>query len=560
MTHPIQPKARARLVGRLRVLLLAVMLAPPTASRAVTETPEPRAFAACEQADGALLVRAAEAAPVTERCHALDLPQGAAPRWVGWLGGAPAASGRVTVEGLIRDGVFVPRAARSLTPAAPDAARPWPLLEPLLSRAVLRPYGVEERAEARREGKGLVLTCRAGEKPAGVVLDLSHAPVPGGAALAWRWRVSGGSNLTLGVAPARDEAATRLVALREKGELPAWGEAPALLVAACPATAGEATILDLRLEHRLPKVTPSVSRALWAWRPERWRDQPEALLDALTAKGADRVFVTLTIEEAGGVAHAEALARFVERAQGRGIAVVAVEGDPAMALAAGRTVALARLAAIAAYQRAAPPGARLAGIQYDVEPYLLPAFAEDAPGVLRGWAETIDALAAAAPAELDMVVPFWLAGDRDAAASVLPALARVAGRVTVMAYRTEAAAIQAAATGFLAWGERVGRPVVIALEAGPVDDEATRVFAPAARGTLHLVATRDGRRIAALLDAEREGQPSAVLRLEREVPAPGAWVSFLGDEARLTATAASVAPGLAAWSSFAGFAWHGVID
>jgi hypothetical protein len=224
-------------------------------------------------------------------------------------------------------------------------------------------------------------------------------------------------------------------------------------------------------------------------------------------------------------------------------------------------VALARLAALAAYQKAAVPEARLDGLQYDIEPYLLPAFAAAPDSVFRGWAETLDALDAAKPPfPLDLVLPFWLA-DNPAAHLVMPAIARTAERVTVMAYRTSAAEVMRAAEPLLAWGAAASRPVQVALEAGPLGDETTRVYARADSGPLWVVPQAAGEALVLLLHWPRAAEAGArAYALERESVFPASRVSFLGDRARVEVVAAQLAGGLSAWPSFGGLAFHGLID
>jgi len=256
-----------------------------------------------------------------------------------------------------------------------------------------------------------------------------------------------------------------------------------------------------------------------------------------------------------------ALARFVETARGAGVEIVVVEGDPGMALEEGRRIALNRQAAILAYERGAEPTQRLAGLQYDIEPYLLPDYAGDPAAVQLGWAETIKALHRAGPGlTLDIVLPFWLADDENAVATVLSAVARAAGRITVMAYRTDGAAIQAAAEPLLAWSDREGVPVHVALEAGPLEDEVARFYSRAPKGELWVAPQAGGGMLALQLDEPRADPRALVYGLSYEIATPAHRVSFLGDEKRLMREADAVAAAFQAWPSFGGIAYHGAIE
>jgi hypothetical protein len=230
-----------------------------------------------------------------------------------------------------------------------------------------------------------------------------------------------------------------------------------------------------------------------------------------------------------------------------------------MALDGERANVLRRLEALVAFQRAAPADARLAGVQYDIEPYILPAFAADPRPIFDQWARTLEALGRnAGPLPLDIVLPFWLPHHGQAASTVLPAAARSAASVTVMAYRTSPAAIEAAAEPLLAWGAASGRPVHIALELGPVDDEVTQRYAPAPQGDLVAVAVEGGSLLIAL-DTPQSPARGRIFAQRSESTARASDVSFLGDRVRLEAAANHLETIFRAWSGFTGFALHGLI-
>lgn len=536
--------------------VLAAMIAMLGLSAPAHAVGEPRR-AACEGPDGGVALVEGRGDPARS-CHPIDAGLGPV-RWVGWLGGGrPAPGERVALEGAMNAGAFAPGSARRV-PAGGGAGR-GPVLPvglSLLGDAVPRTFGIEERARVERSGTGLRLRCEAGSAPAGLVLGFSAWRLPSGAPTAWRLDAHGDPGFVAGAA-ALGAAPAGTVPLPSPAPIPADVPEPTLVVA-CPSAAARLTLDDLWLERRGAPAPARIERSAWAWRPERWREGSAGLRDELARLRAERVFVSLVVD-GGVVRDAAALARFVREARRQGVAVVAVEGDPGMALDPGRAEALRRLKAIAAYQRSAAAEERLAGVQYDIEPYLLPAWSVDPGAVLRGWAATLAALVETAPAPLDAVVPFWLADDAAAAATVLPALAR-ADRVTVMAYRTDARAVQAAARPFLAWGEGAGVPVIVALEAGPVADETVRTYVPtSAAGALHLVPVPDGRIMAVLLQRPAAGAAGRVYAHGWDSVAPGSTVSFLGDAAALEATVAALEPALRQWSSFAGFALHGMID
>jgi hypothetical protein len=137
-----------------------------------------------------------------------------------------------------------------------------------------------------------------------------------------------------------------------------------------------------------------------------------------------------------------------------------------------RQAALAKLVrAYAAYNASAAPAARLAGLQFDVEPYLLPEYAAGkADWDARYLAMARTLRGAAGSLRLELVVPFWW--DRKSA--LLDGLAPLVDALAVMDYRTDPAQVTAFAVPFLDWGARHGRQVRIALEAGGIAPETQR--------------------------------------------------------------------------------------
>jgi hypothetical protein len=326
---------------------------------------------------------------------------------------------------------------------------------------------------------------------------------------------------------------------------------------ACPAYGGRALIRDLRLEPASEGTGPHL-RAAWAWRTGLWRDKPEALVAAAQALAVGQLFISVDVFD-GKLVDPDRLAAFVTNAHAQGLSVFVVEGDAGMALPAGRDSALSRLAALSAYQDRAAVASRLDGLQYDIEPYLLPDYLVDPGNVMVGWAETIAALASATALPLEMVLPFWLPSDDHARGYVLPMLAAKRTPITIMAYRTGLNAIQNAAEPLLAWSSANGVKARVALESGPLPDETTQTYIQAADGLLEITVGTDGRPRAALRTGLDGASKVRRFRFGHERVAPASNVSFLGDRERLLAMAAALEPLLVAWPSFAGLALHGMI-
>jgi hypothetical protein len=229
-----------------------------------------------------------------------------------------------------------------------------------------------------------------------------------------------------------------------------------------------------------------------------------------------------------------------------------------------RQAALARMVlAYAAYNASVPADARLAGLQFDVEPYLLP----DDELVKRGtdntdWDARYLAMArtlrdAAGGLHLELVVPFWWDGKT----ALLDGLAPLADALVVMDYRTDPAQVTSFAVPFLDWGARHGRQVRIALEAGPIAPETQRRYARAASGEpadlLHL--RLGGQQALALLrepvSMKAEGMDAFRLQSTREID--GSATTFHRDKSALLRLLAGLESDFSAWgTAFGGIALH----
>jgi hypothetical protein len=448
----------------------------------------------------------------------------------------------------------------------PDIPAALPVGSGLLPRLVYRPFGEEERVLVRRRGEYLEVACRAGSKPAGIVLNPGDARMPRGLAARLIARGSGDSGFRFAIVAKGDDAPQDAKVLQPAGSrmeavirAEAWhGSSEAVeFVLLCPAQAATLTVEEVAIEPRQQRGDPA-PRSAWMWETARWADDPERLVQDAVAHDIRTLLVALRIED-GRLLESERLANFVRLAGKRGISVVAVEGDPAMVLEEGRKAAVSRGKAIARYQSTVTADAQLAGVQYDIEPYLLPSFERERETILAAWADTVAALRAALGERIDLVLPFWIADRPDARHLLLDRLEPHVQRITIMAYRTQADTVTSAAEPLLAWGSELGIPVTVGLEAGIVADEVHRHYVPATQGDLHLVRIGDIT-AAILLEGMHEGLPGSAFRLDRTVRIPGSRISFLGDVGRMMEVARQTEGRLTAWSAFSGLAFHGLFD
>ncbi len=126
-----------------------------------------------------------------------------------------------------------------------------------------------------------------------------------------------------------------------------------------------------------------------------------------------------------------------------------------------------------------------------------------------------------------------------------------------MDYRTDPLSITEAALPFLEWGNRHGKPVVIALETVRQAPEIRRYYGRAATG--ELLALDLGERSVLMLLARPVRLDGALVYERRDsIPVNFDGVSFNGKETRLEELAPQLERRFGAWQSFAGLAIHGL--
>lgn len=451
-------------------------------------------------------------------------------------------------------------------PVVPDEPSHIPFFADMLPYLRARPFGVEERAGF--EGRSLV--CRAGEQTAGVALHATALweQLPDAAL---ELEVTGTGQFALAVADAAREQDERPLAL---GVLDPGGEAATVrfalpagrwtsLALFCPQQAATLQLDALKLVAPPRGATPP--RATWIWDPAQWRAAPHAVLALARRENLQRLSVTVPVTAGGEVEHAAALAAFLAQARDQGIAVWAVAGDRADVLPESLPALLARARAYLRFnaEHAQTP---LAGLQLDIEPYLLPG----SPLAPDYWREryiaTVTAVhgALAQQLPLDMVLPVWWGTHPAWGARLLDALNLPGLSLTVMNYRTNADALRAGAMPFLAWGERHARSVAMALEKGRIGvnaeagrHETRRDYAAAASGELWLLEL-GGMSLLVLLDEARAGLPGQAYANVGERVIDIGTLSFADAPEDLAEIARTLEAEWSAWPAFAGLALHGL--
>lgn len=445
---------------------------------------------------------------------------------------------------------------------APDT--PMPFGASLLGTMQTRVFGAEQRVQGEVKDGRLQLACKAGNRPAGVVLIgpwyLPRAQAVVQAAFSGSGqftlqaadaaRAAREGALDLGRLDAAERTDTARFALPSSLDRAGWRQFTLL----CPRQAASLTLDALTLEPAVELDRKRAPRSTWAWSPNAWKERGGELLDWAAGEKIGEVFITVPLEK-DRVASPDALGAFIRQAGARGIAVSAVEGDPHMVLPEAQGPAATRARAYAAYNAGAQETARLKSVQFDVEPYLLPAHvlpSEQRDGAYLALVAALRQAAGKLP--LEFVVPFWWHDKPD----LLEGLARHADALTVMDYRTDPGQIYRFAVPFLDWGAEHGKMVRIALEAGPIGVETQRRYqraAPGAKGDM-LLFDIDGQKILLLLRvAAAHGQADAyTLGASRDID--GSATTFHADKDALRRLLPQLEKVFGAWKSFGGVALH----
>ena len=458
-------------------------------------------------------------------------------------------------------------------PPLPGMTSFWPLLLNLKEKIVISPFGQEERAFLEKDETGLVFLCHAGQKPAGFVLHLEMGKLPPLAGLELHvdlqdrggpfvWSASMLSNpnrdpLPLSTFSVEDGWRTKIMPLAVMIEsVAAWDS----FTIVCPLKEARLRIKDMHIATSIVHPVARLKRATWIWQVDVWRNATPALWKQLLDLNANLLYVTVPVnKDLAVVADSSALQTFVRAATERGITVWAVAGDPQAVLVSERPTWIRRAKAYAEYNRSVDPKSRLGGVQYDIEPYLVPGYSESPEIWKQAYLDTLSELRQASPLPLEVVVPFWWTKEMVAGRFLLDDLASRVDSLTVMDYRTDSWEIQEQAIPFLIWGKRYGKAVRIALEIGPIVEETRFRFRRADQGELWAVSMGD-LPIFIRINHARHNPFGTTFRLEQEITVTGVATSFHDHRDALFTQLPILEQALSAWPNFSGVALHEALN
>lgn len=218
-------------------------------------------------------------------------------------------------------------------------------------------------------------------------------------------------------------------------------------------------ILDrVELRQGTPAVSPPRRTGFWVWNYRAMLEHPEHIFAACQRQHCARLLIQMPRMTDEDVVWS-AYARLFGTARELGIEALALDGYP-------EAIQEPRALADKLHKLLHLVDARaLAGIQLDIEPYLLPGFFHSEAGP-RQYLDAIDLFneVIGGRTRLSMVIPFWLAektvGGRPLAFAVMDRVEDVA----VMSYRTDLDELARIADDTLRYGDLMGVSVWLALE------------------------------------------------------------------------------------------------
>ncbi|WP_170157324.1 hypothetical protein [Roseimicrobium gellanilyticum] len=478
--------------------------------------------------------------PISKEAKAkLAIPKGHV-RWAAILppGLAEQAEGGVQLIGNLQSD---PPAVEECSPLRQQAPLlPAPPGVNLVRNLEFTTFGVEERVQEKATGSDTPSwTMKPGTRPAGLY-----------AARSWRLPVLAGKEPWILQVVARGEGKIRTGLAFDNGA--GFGDATILetlelkgadtaFSLKLPKTLAEAKQLRVVLlapdDHAADLHVSSISfqqgpgggaskpvnteLGVWNWstKPEEWR----RLKPVWKQAGVKVLQLALPRELQHG---AEGPLPALSDLRKEDFQIVAVEGDPHMILPQEKSSVVARHQQLTALH-----GKYLDGIQYDVEPYLLPGFRLEPELWHQHWLQMYEALTPGkAPLRVEPVVPFWLIAQ-PAAQKLLKGLAPRSTRVVVMNYRSDAGDAAAWATSWLEWSVQHQCPVALAVECGPVPDLESATYRKAPRGPLWLKSWPGHGTVAVIFDGEVDpGADATTFALARQGTVSGAATSLQGQD------------------------------
>ncbi len=364
-------------------------------------------------------------------------------------------------------------------------------------------------------------------------------------------------------------------------------------------------------QTRSPEPSP-VEFATWIWNTEELQSREtlrDSVLSFLDEEKVTTVYLQLPHQGAGQPMKGEIdfdrdrMEVLVRELARRGFRAYALDGYAYYALPEYHDGVLSTVQNVIEYNASVEPSAQFVGVRYDIEPYLMPGFHGPSQGrMLSGLLSLLEAMtmrAHEAGLAVGADIPFWYDARSEysgrpvsvewngAVKPVSEHIIDVVDDVAVMDYRTSAYGADGTirhAAGELAYADRVGKPLYIALETHPLPDERLLDFS----GVPHRELPGDPGQVLTVVGVEEDSlmvfysldlreEPDASLRrqrvgafeehrandelywwsVDRHVFVPADKISFAGHGIdRYRETVLETVEALSAHSSFRGIAVH----
>ena len=310
------------------------------------------------------------------------------------------------------------------------------------------------------------------------------------------------------------------------------------------------------------KPTP---KATWIWNEGAWMEDPTGLVNLLKSAGLTRAYIAIPLtknQQTGSpqVSEPAALKTFIQAATDKNIDIWVVDGDPHDVLTEERNNVVARALAYQRYNGSVDRPAKLAGVQFDIEPYLLPGYSLGPDRWNQAYVDTVAAIHKSLSLPLDMVIPFWFNTlSLPSGQPLMDGLAPHVNSVTIMDYRTDVAQIQANALPYMIWGSMYDRPVQLALEGTYLPDSTMGFFTPAntkTAGNVWLSPLDDTWSFLLLLKEKGINPEGKTMTQHHVVPISGKNTTYYGRVDSMLDAVIPIEKGLHFWSAYNGISFH----
>lgn len=208
----------------------------------------------------------------------------------------------------------------------------------------------------------------------------------------------------------------------------------------------------------------SLHKATWLWNTALIVDSTADILQFASSQQINMIYLQINRD-----LDISQYQRFITAASAQHITVEALDGAPSWALDQDRHQLQDTLQWIESYQHASSPTEQFSGIHIDIEPYLLPNWAEEQATIITQWQRSVQMITTTAQSlhlSSSADIPFWLYTLRtpDDRSTLSQWMIEQYDSLTMMAYRDSGAAIYDVAQAQLSEADTAGKNMYIGVE------------------------------------------------------------------------------------------------